>query len=186
MIFRVLKSGQEWGVFQSIMAGRAQLYNQVACCAALDFYGFTPDDLQHGFRTFKGIKRRQECIGEAFDVSVIDDFAHHPTAVRLTLGGLRLRFEREGFGRSSTRSATARRKTHQDDYAESFSDADLVVIAPPYDQSRIPESERMNASELVEKSTALEQKPSLGFKWSKCRRCRRSNLFNCSCQCPTT
>ncbi|MGC6509143.1 MAG: UDP-N-acetylmuramate--L-alanine ligase [Myxococcota bacterium] len=150
MIFRVLKSGKEWGVFQSIMAGEHNLYNQVACCAALDFYGFSPSDLQHGFRSFRGIKRRQECIGEAFDVSVIDDFAHHPTAVRLTLGGLRLRFgERRIWAIFEPRSATARRKTHQDEYADSFSDADLVVIAPPYDQSRIPKAERMNADELV-------------------------------------
>ena len=80
MIFQYWESG-EWGVFQSIMAGEHNLYNQVACCGT-KFLWFYPRMLQLG-SNIQGIKRRQECIGEAYDVSVIDDFAHHPTAVRL-------------------------------------------------------------------------------------------------------
>lgn len=163
MKFRVTHNGKEWGVFQSIMAGEHNLYNQVACCATLDFYGFSPETLNKGFKDFLGIKRRQECIGEAYGVSVIDDFAHHPTAVLLTLQGIRLRYGlRRIWAIFEPRSSTARRNTHQEAYSQAFGDADVVVIAPPFDQSNIPEDERMNAPELVQ---MINNNGSEAFLW---------------------
>jgi UDP-N-acetylmuramate: L-alanyl-gamma-D-glutamyl-meso-diaminopimelate ligase len=98
-----------------------------------------------------GIKRRQEILAEPGEVTVIDDFAHHPTAVRLTLQSLRQRFgERRLWAIWEPRSATSRRSTFQDEYAASFDDADRIVIASPYDTSGIPENERFSSKKLVE------------------------------------
>ena len=82
-------------------------------------------------RTFGGVKRRQELLGEARGVRVYDDFAHHPTAVRETLAGLRARHpDGRLIAVYEPRSATACRKQHQDAYADAFVSADLTILAP--------------------------------------------------------
>lgn len=150
MRFSVLHEGRTWGTFSSIMVGEHNLFNQVAAVAALDADGLQPEQLVDGFRRFAGIKRRQEVLGEPGDVTVIDDFAHHPTAVKLTLDALRLRFGgRRLWAIFEPRSNTSRRNIFQDHYAQAFGAADLVVIAPPQDLERIAEDERMDAGRLV-------------------------------------
>jgi UDP-N-acetylmuramate: L-alanyl-gamma-D-glutamyl-meso-diaminopimelate ligase len=88
-------------------------------------------------------------------VTVIDDFAHHPTAVRVTLEALRQRFGRRRLWAIwEPRSATSRRNVFQADYASAFDAADQVVVAKPFDQGRIPEPERFSAERLVEDLSA--------------------------------
>ena len=82
MTFTVLRNREPVGTFESSLVGEHNLYNQVAAAAAAIRAGVTPEQLAEGFRTFQGIKRRQEVIGEPGEVTVLDDFAHHPTAVR--------------------------------------------------------------------------------------------------------
>jgi len=150
MAFTVLRHGEPVGSYRSSLVGTHNLYNQVAAVAAAVATGVAPDELQGGFTSFAGIKRRQEIIGEPGGVTVIDDFAHHPTAVQLTLEALRQRFgERRLWAIWEPRSATSRRNTFQDDYARSFDLANLVVVSHPYDQSRIPEGERLDARKLL-------------------------------------
>jgi UDP-N-acetylmuramate: L-alanyl-gamma-D-glutamyl-meso-diaminopimelate ligase len=109
------------------------------------------EDLERGFSTFLGIKRRQEIIGEPGGVTVLDDFAHHPTSVAVTLDGLRQRFgARRLWAVWEPRSATSRRSHFQDAYAAAFGAADHVVVGAAYDQSRIPEEERFSPARLVE------------------------------------
>jgi UDP-N-acetylmuramate: L-alanyl-gamma-D-glutamyl-meso-diaminopimelate ligase len=147
------------------LVGEHNLYNQVAAVAALAREGLTAAELAPGFLSFKGIKRRQELIGERAGVSVIDDFAHHPTAVRLTLDALRLRFgARRLWAIFEPRSNTSRRNVFQDAYAEAFGAADLVVIAPPRDLERIPEAERFSAEALV---GALRARGGEAFVWGQ-------------------
>ena len=149
MHFTVTHKGKVFGQFQSPMVGEHNLYNQVAIVAALAFNGIQPEQMQ-GFRSFKGIRRRQEVVGEPCAVTVIDDFAHHPTAIQLTLEALRLKYgERKLWAVFEPRSATSRRNTLQEQFAKCFSPADIAIIAPPFDQSRIPEEERLDANELV-------------------------------------
>lgn len=150
MRFSVLRSQSVVGTFESTMVGDHNLYNQVAAVAAAVSAGIDPTTLKGALSEFKGIKRRQEVIGEPGGMTIIDDFAHHPTAVKLTLESLRLRFgERRLWAIWEPRSATSRRNTFQNQYAESFGAADKVIIAKPYDQSGIPEEERFSEAKLV-------------------------------------
>jgi UDP-N-acetylmuramate: L-alanyl-gamma-D-glutamyl-meso-diaminopimelate ligase len=150
MHFSVLRHGESYGEFESIMVGEHNLYNQVAIVAALDANGFTSEQMQKGFSSFLGIQRRQELLGSPSDISVIDDFAHHPTAVKVTIEALKLRFgTRRLWAIFEPRSATSRRNIMQEEYARSFDAADIVVIAPPYNQSGIPIEERLDANKLV-------------------------------------
>lgn len=150
MSFTLLREGQPLGTYETRLVGEHNLYNQVAAAAAAIRAGLTADELAEGFRTFQGIKRRQEVIGEPGGVTVLDDFAHHPTAVASTIGALRQRFgDRRLWVAWEPRSATSRRNVFQEAYAAAFDGADQVVIAEPYDTSRIPEDERFDAEKLV-------------------------------------
>ena len=123
--------------------------------AAATRSGVTPDQLATGFASFQGIKRRQEVLGEPGGVTVLDDFAHHPTAVDVTLRALRQRFGgRRLWAIWEPRSATSRRNIFQEAYGRAFDVADQVVIAAPYDQSRISEDERFSSDALVQALTA--------------------------------
>ena len=150
MTFSVLHKDKVVGTFESLMVGEHNLYNQVALVAVMDFYGIPMDDLKEGFRTFEGIKRRQQVLGSPNSVMVIDDFAHHPTAINLTLEGLKMRFgDRRLWAIFEPRSATSRRNTFQQKFAESFDHADIVVIAPAFNQSGIPKDERLDVQALI-------------------------------------
>jgi UDP-N-acetylmuramate: L-alanyl-gamma-D-glutamyl-meso-diaminopimelate ligase len=149
--FEVTRRGEPFGTFRSMMVGRHNLYNQVAAAAAAHLAaGVTPDELATGFASFAGVKRRQEVLGEPGGVTVIDDFAHHPTAVEVTLAALRERFgQRRLWAVWEPRSATSRRAVFQEDYAKAFAAADRVIVPPPFDQSRIAEADRFSSERLV-------------------------------------
>ncbi|TNE85940.1 MAG: UDP-N-acetylmuramate:L-alanyl-gamma-D-glutamyl-meso-diaminopimelate ligase [Deltaproteobacteria bacterium] len=154
MTFTVTRNGEAIGTFESSLVGEHNLYNQVAACAAAFRQGLDAEALAKGFASFQGIRRRQELRGTPGDIAVIDDFAHHPTAVELTLQALRQRFgERRLWAVWEPRSATSRRRVFQDAYASAFGEADLVIIGAPYDQSRIAEDERFSSDELVQALT---------------------------------
>ena len=155
MTFVVLRDGEPVGTFTSSLVGEHNLYNQVAATAAAMRQGLRAEQLADGFASFEGIRRRQEVRGEPGGVTVLDDFAHHPTAVKVTLEALRQRFGgRRLWAIWEPRSATSRRNTFQDAYAEAFDAADKVVVAAPYDQTRIPEAERFSSDALVGALTA--------------------------------
>ncbi len=149
MEFTVLREGQPLGTFRSVLVGEHNLYNQVAAVAAMVREGVTVEQLQAGFESFRGIKRRQDVIGEPGGVTVIDDFAHHPTAVALTTEALRLRFGgRRLWVVFEPRSNSSRRKIFQEPYAQAFGAADRVIIKASYDL-RIPEAERLDPHQLA-------------------------------------
>ena len=101
-------------------------------------------------RRFLGVKRRQEVCGIAFGVTVVDDFAHHPTAIRETLGALKGRF---GPGKLivafEPRSATSRRSVFQQEFASALAVADEVVLAPLYAPEKVPEGQRLDVDKLA-------------------------------------
>ncbi|MCB9664287.1 MAG: UDP-N-acetylmuramate:L-alanyl-gamma-D-glutamyl-meso-diaminopimelate ligase [Alphaproteobacteria bacterium] len=155
MTFTVLRDGAALGTFTSCLVGEHNLANQVAAAAAATRVGATPAQLAQGFASFLGIKRRQEVRGTPGEVTVLDDFAHHPTAVRVTLDALRVRFgARRLWAIWEPRSATSRRDVFQQAYTEAFDVADRVIVAPAHDQSRIPEEERFSSARLAEALTA--------------------------------
>jgi UDP-N-acetylmuramate: L-alanyl-gamma-D-glutamyl-meso-diaminopimelate ligase len=112
--------------------------------------GIPSAQVVEALREFRGVKRRQEVRGEIDGRVVIDDFAHHPTAIRETLLALRMKFPgKKILVAFEPRSATSRRKVFQTEFAESLSTAQGVAVSVPYDPSKIPESERFSSSELV-------------------------------------
>jgi len=150
MTFEVTHDGRVFGNFTSIMVGEHNLWNQVAVVAALDREGLSAEEIATGLAKFQGIKRRQEVRGVVANIAVIDDFAHHPTAVRLTLEALKLRFGgRRLWAIFEPRSNTSRRNVFQQEYARAFDAADEVIIPSPKNVERIPEAERFDSRALV-------------------------------------
>ena len=130
--FDLYGGGSYFGRVASPLSGHHNLQNVLAAfAAAAEGFGAKVDKLIEALARFEGIKRRQELIGTPGGVLVYDDFAHHPTAVRETLGGLKRRHpDGKLFAVFEPRSATACRALHQDAYPGSFSEADIVMLAP--------------------------------------------------------
>ncbi len=101
--------------------------------------------------SFKGVKRRQQALGEPNGILVLEDFAHHPTAVKLTLEALKESYKgRKLWAVFEPRSATSRRAIFQDDYAKAFRAADEVVIYKASNQEKISEDNRLSSQSLVD------------------------------------
>ena len=123
--------GDEGEVFLPL-SGRHNVLNALGAYAILMGLGLTHDEIALGFESFPGVKRRMEVRGEAAGITVVDDFAHHPTAVKTTLDGAKRRYKgRPLWAIFEPRSATSCRKVFQDDYARAFDAADRVLLAPP-------------------------------------------------------
>jgi UDP-N-acetylmuramate: L-alanyl-gamma-D-glutamyl-meso-diaminopimelate ligase len=149
--FDLFAGGVACGRLALALPGRHNLKNALAGLAACaQGYGARLADLGPALASFAGVRRRQELVGSPRGVSVYDDFAHHPTAVRETLAALRAR---HASGRLiavfEPRSATACRKLHQADYAEAFGAADVVLLAP-LGRSNLPKDEALDLDLLVE------------------------------------
>jgi UDP-N-acetylmuramate: L-alanyl-gamma-D-glutamyl-meso-diaminopimelate ligase len=113
--------------------------------------GLTTQEIQEGFHTFKGIKRRQEVLGVKNGVTVIDDFAHHPTAIQLTLEGIKEAYPGQRiWAIFEPRSATCKRKVFEDRLPKSFTPADLVIIADLFAPDKIDPKDRLNPVLVVE------------------------------------
>ena len=112
--------------------GRHNLQNALAVALLALTEGCSPDQIAEGFRTFRGVKRRQERRGEAGGVLVLDDFAHHPTAVDATIRAVKAAYpERRLVAVFEPRSNTSRRARFEDAYGAAFDAADRVVLCTP-------------------------------------------------------
>jgi UDP-N-acetylmuramate: L-alanyl-gamma-D-glutamyl-meso-diaminopimelate ligase len=155
--FRVRRRREWFGDFASPLLGVHNVRNAVAAIAVGSYLGIAPGDLADGLRTFEGIKRRLEVVGTADGVTVIDDFAHHPTAVHETLSALRSGYpDRRIWAVFEPRSASSCRRVFQDDFARAFGAADEVIVAAVF-RSSLPDSERLSAEQLVEDLRARRQ-----------------------------
>ncbi len=156
--FDVRREGEPFGRFESPLLGVHNVRNALAAIATGHFTGLDAATLAAGLRSFKGIKRRLETVGVARDVTVLDDFAHHPTAVHETLAALRIGYpDRRIWAVFEPRSASSCRRVFQDDFARAFQGADEVVIAGVF-RSSLPESERLSAEQLVADLSAKGQR----------------------------
>jgi UDP-N-acetylmuramate: L-alanyl-gamma-D-glutamyl-meso-diaminopimelate ligase len=132
------------------LSGNHNVMNALSIWVLCREHGIPADDFRAALKSFHGVKRRQEERGEVRGVLVIDDFAHHPTAVRETLKAFRMRYpDRRLVTVFEPRSATSRRKIFQKDYALAFGEADSVFIAVPFDQSRIASDDQFSSAQLV-------------------------------------
>jgi UDP-N-acetylmuramate: L-alanyl-gamma-D-glutamyl-meso-diaminopimelate ligase len=131
------------------LIGAHNVRNALAAIAVASEVGISAERVADGLRQFAGVKRRLEIVGVAHGVTVYDDFAHHPTAVAETLGGLRASDpDRRIWAVFEPRSASSCRRVFQDDFAGAFAGADEVLIAPVF-RSTLPERERLSVSRLV-------------------------------------
>lgn len=137
------------------MGGRHNVENALAAVAASLARGADPQRLAAGLSSFRGVRRRQELRGEVRGIRVIDDFAHHPTAVKETIAAVRAFHPgRRLVAAFEPRSNTSRRSLHQAAYAESFDEADRVLIQVPLPHDRVPEAERLDAPALAARIAA--------------------------------
>ena len=118
------------------MPGRHNALNACAVLVTAGLRGYGAENTQRALQTFQGVKRRQEVRGVADGITVIDDFAHHPTAVRLTIEAMRERYQGSRlWAVFEPRSFTARSDRFQDDFGPALAGADRVVLAPPFQSS---------------------------------------------------
>jgi UDP-N-acetylmuramate: L-alanyl-gamma-D-glutamyl-meso-diaminopimelate ligase len=148
--FEVLHDGKAWGVVQTPMAGAFNVRNCLATIAAADAVGANPERVRQGLATFRSVRRRLEVRGTASGVTVIDDFAHHPTAVRETIEAVRQRYpDRRIVAVFEPRSYTAQRKEFQEPYAQAFASADRVVLAGLFHPERYTSETALDPNALT-------------------------------------
>ncbi|MDD5199307.1 MAG: UDP-N-acetylmuramate:L-alanyl-gamma-D-glutamyl-meso-diaminopimelate ligase [Terrimicrobiaceae bacterium] len=136
--------------FEIPLLGDFNIRNAAMAASAAHFYGVPMEKIREALRTFAGIKRRQEIRGVVRGITVIDDFGHHPTAIRETLAGLRQRYAgARVWAIFEPRSNTTRRAVFQHALPEAFADADGVIIAQIARLEQIPEAERLNPERVV-------------------------------------
>jgi len=113
--------------------------------------GLSNKQIQSAFDTFKGVRRRMEVRGIAGGVTIVDDFAHHPTAIRETLRALRIKYPRQKlWAVFEPRSNTTRRNVFQRELVEAFADADAVVVAQVARLDQLTPSQRLDPARLMQ------------------------------------
>jgi UDP-N-acetylmuramate: L-alanyl-gamma-D-glutamyl-meso-diaminopimelate ligase len=148
--FNAIKDGRDFGRFRCPMPGRHNAMNSLAVLAALDQLHLTAADCAGYLARFTGVCRRQEVRGEVGGVLVIDDFAHHPTAVRETLAALRAAYAgRRLRAVFEPRTNSSRRRVFQDIYLRVFDDADEIIVKEPAPLANVPQAARFSARQLI-------------------------------------
>jgi UDP-N-acetylmuramate: L-alanyl-gamma-D-glutamyl-meso-diaminopimelate ligase len=148
--FRAFRSNKEWGAVDTPLAGAFNVRNVLAVIAAADAVKADRDGVREGLRTFASVKRRMEVRGEVRGVTVIDDFAHHPTAIRETIDAIRQKYKgRRIVAVFEPRSYTAQRREFQNDYVRAFKDADEIVFASLFRPDRYTKETALDLKQLV-------------------------------------
>ncbi|HBZ68694.1 MAG TPA: UDP-N-acetylmuramate dehydrogenase [Deltaproteobacteria bacterium] len=152
--FRIARDGTPQGTALVPLDGRHNVENAVAALAVVEALGVPLGEAIAALPAFRGVKRRQEVRGQARGIVVLDDFAHHPTAVRETVAAVRARYTGHRLvAVFEPRTNTSRRKVFQADYAAAFQGADLVVVAAvpdvPLYSATGEVTERFSAEELA-------------------------------------
>ncbi len=131
--------------------GEHNALNAAAVAAAAHYLGLTAGEIAAGFRTFRGVRRRLTRIGEVDGILILDDFAHHATAVRKTLEAVRRQYpERRLWAVFEPRTASAKRKIFETQFYTAFDAADRVVLAPLHRPEKVPAAERLSVERVAE------------------------------------
>ncbi len=161
--WEVWRGGAMWAELEMQLAGEHNALNATAAAALAANNGIAKDAIAAALKSFKSVKRRLEVRAEIAGVTIIDDFAHHPTAIRETLRALRSVYPQARlWAVLEPRSNTLRRKVLQGDLVTSLRLADRVVMAGVYQQQRIAEDERLHPEDVVE---ALNQAGTPAALW---------------------
>src|SRR6201987_3732831 len=141
----VLHQGEHWADFEFRLGGEYNVWNATAAAALAAGYGIAKERIGEALRSFKSVKRRLEVKAQVNGITIIDDFAHHPTAIAVTLTALRSRYPGARlWAILEPRSNTLRRNVFQHELAKSLALADEVVIANVFKSESIPEAERLD------------------------------------------
>jgi UDP-N-acetylmuramate: L-alanyl-gamma-D-glutamyl-meso-diaminopimelate ligase len=148
--WRVVRDGRAWSAFEFRLAGEYNVLNATAAAAMASHYGIEPALIAAALKSFKSVKRRLEVRAEIDGITIIDDFAHHPTAIAATLKALRTRYpDARIWAVFEPRSNTLRRKVLQKDLIASLSAADQIVITSIFKPEAVPENERLTTASVV-------------------------------------
>jgi UDP-N-acetylmuramate: L-alanyl-gamma-D-glutamyl-meso-diaminopimelate ligase len=140
-----------WAELEMHLAGEHNALNATAAGALAAGQGIAKETIQTALATFKSVKRRLEVRDEINGITIIDDFAHHPTAIRETLRALRSVYPQSRlWAVLEPRSNTLRRKVLETELVDSLRLADRVVLAGVYQQQRIPDQERLHPEDVVQ------------------------------------
>jgi UDP-N-acetylmuramate: L-alanyl-gamma-D-glutamyl-meso-diaminopimelate ligase len=146
----VFHDSRSWADFEFPLAGEYNVWNATAAAAMAAAYGISKEEIAAALKTFKSVKRRLEVKAQVNGITIIDDFAHHPTAIAGTLNALRARYARARlWAILEPRSNTLRRRVLQSDLARSLAVADEVIIAGVFRSEAVPENERLELPELA-------------------------------------
>ncbi len=146
----VLRDGRPWADLEFPLAGEYNVWNATAAAAMAAAYGISKEEIAAALKTFKSVKRRLEVKAQVNGVTIIDDFAHHPTAIAGTLKALRARYAGARlWAILEPRSNTLRRRVLQADLARSLALADEVIVAGVFRSEALAENERLDLPELA-------------------------------------
>jgi UDP-N-acetylmuramate: L-alanyl-gamma-D-glutamyl-meso-diaminopimelate ligase len=161
--FRVAYKGKEVTRVRTPVAGKHNVLDALAAIAIAYGRGVECEAIEQALATFVSVRKRMEIKGEAGGVLVVEDFAHHPTAIRMTLEATRTRWpERKIWAAVEPRSNTMRRRIFADVLPEALAIADAVVIGPVNRAQLLGESERLSPQAIAE-ATAKLGKPARAF-----------------------
>jgi UDP-N-acetylmuramate: L-alanyl-gamma-D-glutamyl-meso-diaminopimelate ligase len=150
-LWEVWRGGALWSNFEMRLAGEHNALNATAAAALASGLGIGKESIETALAGFKSVKRRLEVRAVINGITIIDDFAHHPTAIRETLRALRSVYPQSRlWAVLEPRSNTLRRKVLQADLVASLSLADRIVLAGVYQQQRIPDAERLHPEDVIE------------------------------------
>jgi UDP-N-acetylmuramate: L-alanyl-gamma-D-glutamyl-meso-diaminopimelate ligase len=148
--WRVLREEQSWGEFEFSLAGEYNVLNATAATAMAADYDIPVGKIAEALRSFQSVKRRLEVRAEVNGITIIDDFAHHPTAIAETLKALRTRYHgRRLWAVLEPRSNTLRRNIFQRELVDALAVADRVIIASIFKPEAVPELERLDPQHVV-------------------------------------
>ena len=146
----VLHKGEAWADLEFPLAGEYNVWNATAAAALAAAYGISKAEIAAALKTFKSVKRRLEVKAQVNGITIIDDFAHHPTAIAGTLKALRARYAGARlWAILEPRSNTLRRRVLQGDLARSLALADEIIVAGVFRSETVPENERLELPELA-------------------------------------
>ncbi|MGD0415942.1 MAG: UDP-N-acetylmuramate:L-alanyl-gamma-D-glutamyl-meso-diaminopimelate ligase [Terriglobales bacterium] len=146
----VVRDGKAWADFEFPLGGEYNVWNATAAAALAANYGISKDVIAQALASFRSVKRRLEVKAEVNGITIIDDFAHHPTAIEQTIRALRARYPQSRLWVVlEPRSNTMRRNVLQDALGRSLALADQIVIAAIFKSEAIPEAERLDLNRVV-------------------------------------
>ena len=158
--FNLIYNGARLGEIETSLSGNHNILNILASSGVALAHGLSFDSVKDGVKNFKGMKRRQEVVYDKNGILLIDDFAHHPTAVKETLFGIKQKYsDRRIIALFEPRSNSSRKKIFEKDYIESFDYADMVFIkVPPFREGDNPEAfmdSKFVAEEVTKRGTQM-------------------------------